>query len=74
MVPGKATFRNLSGYSAYHEKTFSHGFGRAYDWMALNQGAIVEVISPDHEQALIIAEIMLIERRLALSTINHWGA
>ena len=28
MVPGKATFRNLSRYSGYHEKTFSRGFAR----------------------------------------------
>ncbi len=54
MVPGRATFRNLSRYSGYDEKTFSRGFGRAYDWTALNQAAIVEVVPADHEQALVM--------------------
>ena len=54
MVPGKANFRNLSRYSAYHEKTFSRGFSRAYDWTALNHAALVEVIPADHEQALVM--------------------
>jgi hypothetical protein len=54
MVPGKATFRNLSRYSDSHEKSFSRGFGRAYDWTALNQAAIEAVIPPTHEQALVL--------------------
>ena len=54
MVPGKATFRNLSRYSGYHEKTFARGFARAYDWTALNHAAIREVIPATHEQALVM--------------------
>lgn len=54
LVPGKATFRNLSRYSGYHEKSFSRGFGRTYDWTALNQAALTEVIPADHEQALVM--------------------
>lgn len=54
MVPGKATFRNLSRYSEYHEKTFSRGFARAYDWTELNHAAISEVIPVTHEQALVL--------------------
>jgi len=54
MAPGKATFRNLSRYSGYHEKTFSRGFGRDYDWVGLNREAIGQVIPPEHEQALVM--------------------
>lgn len=54
MVPGKTTFRNLSRYSEYEEKTFSRGFGRAYDWVQINYAAIREVIPSDHEQALVL--------------------
>lgn len=31
VVPDKVTFHSLSCYRAYHEKTFSCGFGRAYE-------------------------------------------
>ena len=54
MVPGKATFRNLSRYSEYEEKTFSRGFGRSYDWVAFNHEAIAQVIPREHEQALVL--------------------
>jgi len=54
LVPGKATFRNLSRYSGYHEKSFLRGFGRAYDWTAFNQAALMEVIPVDHEHALVM--------------------
>ena len=40
MAPGGATFRNLSRYSDYEEKSFSRGFGRRYDWVAFNHEAI----------------------------------
>jgi hypothetical protein len=54
MVPGKATFRNLSRYSGYHEKSFARGFSRTYDWTTLNHAALTEVIPADHEQALVM--------------------
>lgn len=54
MAPGSATFRNLSRYSEYGEKTFSRGFGRSYDWVAFNHEAISQVIPRDHEQALVL--------------------
>jgi hypothetical protein len=31
MLPGHATFRNLSRYSSYHERTFSRWYAR--DWV-----------------------------------------
>ena len=42
MLPGHATFRNLSRYSSYHERT------------SLNKAAITQVIPPEHQQALVI--------------------
>lgn len=54
MLPGHATFRNLSRYSPYHERTFSRWYGRTLDWVSLNKGAITEVVPPEHEQALVM--------------------
>jgi hypothetical protein len=54
MLPGHATFRNMSRYSPYHEKTFSRWYGSTFDWVSLNQAAITEVVPSEHEQALIM--------------------
>ena len=51
MLPGHATFRNLSRYSAYHERTFDD---RHFDFVALNKAAITQVMAPEHQQALVI--------------------
>ena len=51
---GHATFRNLSRYSSYHERTFARWYGRPFDFVALNKAAITQVIPPDHQQALVI--------------------
>ena len=52
MLPGHATFRNLSRYSAYHERTFARWYARDFDFVSLNKAAISQVIPPAHEQAL----------------------
>jgi len=54
MLPGHATFRNLSRYSAYHERTFARWYARDFDFVALNKAAILRVIPPAHQQALVI--------------------
>jgi hypothetical protein len=54
LVPGPITFRNLSRYSCYHEKTFARGFSREFDWVALNKEAIEQVVPAEHEQALVL--------------------
>ena len=54
MLPGHATFRNLSRYSAYHERTLARWDPRDFDCVALNKAAIIRVISPTHQQALVI--------------------
>jgi hypothetical protein len=54
MLPGHATFRNLSRYSSYHERTFARWYARDFDFVSLNKAAITKVISPEHEQALVI--------------------
>lgn len=52
MLPGHVTFRNLSRYSPYHEKTFARWFARDFDFVSLNHAAIVEVVAPRHEHVL----------------------
>jgi hypothetical protein len=54
MLPGHATFRNMSRYSPYHEKTFSRWYGSPFDWVSLNQAAITEVVPAEHEQAMVM--------------------
>ncbi len=54
MLPGHATFRNLSRYSAYHERTFSRWYAREFDFVSLNKAAIIQTIPAEHEQALVI--------------------
>jgi SRSO17 transposase len=54
MLPGHATFRNMSRYSPYHERTFARWYDTPFDWVSFNKAAITEVVPPDHEQALII--------------------
>ena len=52
IVPGRATFRNLSRYSGYVEKTFSRWFRRKVNWAALNVAAIQAVVPAAHESVL----------------------
>ena len=54
LLPGHATFRNMSRYSFYHEKTFARWYDRPFDWVAFNKEAITAVVVPEHEQALAI--------------------
>jgi DDE superfamily endonuclease len=54
MLPGHATFRNLSRYSPEHEKTFARWYARGFDCVSLNKAAITAVIPATHEQALVI--------------------
>ena len=54
MLPGHTTFRNMSRYSPYHERTFSRWYGRDFDWVSLNQAAITAVVPPEHDQALVM--------------------
>jgi DDE superfamily endonuclease len=54
MLPGHATFRNLSRYRAYHERTFARWYARDFEFVSLNKAAITQVIPPEHEQALVI--------------------
>ena len=54
MLPGHMTFRNLSRYSPYHEKTFARWYAKGFDFVALNKAAITAVVPPEHEQALVM--------------------
>ena len=59
MLPGHATFRNLSRYSAYHDRTFARWYARDFDFVSLHQAALTQVSPPDHAQALGIAASFL---------------
>ena len=52
MLPGHTTFRNLSRYSSYHERTFARWYAREFDFVSLNKAAILQTIPAEHEQAL----------------------
>jgi hypothetical protein len=54
MLPGHATFRNLSRYSSYHERTFARWYARDVDFVSLNKAAITAVVPSEHEQALVM--------------------
>ena len=54
MLPGHVTFRNMSRYSPYHERTFARWYGRNFAWVSLTQAAITEVVPPAHEQAVVM--------------------
>lgn len=54
LLPGHATFRHLSRYSAYHERTWARWYGRDFDCVALNKAAIPAVVPSAHEQALVM--------------------
>jgi hypothetical protein len=54
MLPGHAPFRTRSRYSPYHERTFSRGYGRVFDWVSLTTSAITAVVPAEHEQAMVM--------------------
>jgi SRSO17 transposase len=54
MLPGHTTFRNMSRYSSYHERTFARWYDSDLDWVSLNQSAITAVVPPEHDQALVM--------------------
>lgn len=45
---GKANFRNLSRYRNYHEKTYSRGFRRDFDFVKLNQLGLNQIRLSGH--------------------------
>jgi hypothetical protein len=50
---GKATFRNLSRYSDYDEKTYARGFRRPFDFVEFNHLAIAPLIQ--NQETLVAA-------------------
>lgn len=52
IIPGRATFLNLSRYRGYAEKTFRRWFRRKVDWAQFNVTAIRAVVPGDHESVL----------------------
>jgi hypothetical protein len=51
MLPGHATFRNMSRYSPYRERTFARQYDASFGWVALNKTAITDVVPSEHDQA-----------------------
>ena len=52
MLPGRVTFRHLSRYRPYHERTFARWLARDVDFVTLNYAAIVAVVPQSHEHIL----------------------
>lgn len=44
-LPRKANFRNLSRYSELHEKTYSRGFRRSFDFVEFNRLSLADVVT-----------------------------
>jgi hypothetical protein len=53
-LPGHATFRHLSRYRPYHERTFARWYARDFDVVSRNKAAITAVVPTEHEQALVM--------------------
>jgi hypothetical protein len=47
-LQGKAAFRNLSRYSDYHEKTYSRGFRRDFDFVKFNRLSMSQISRSGH--------------------------
>ena len=54
MLPGPVTCRHLSRYSPYQERSCARHLASAVDVVALNQAALMRVVPPEHEQALVL--------------------
>jgi len=53
-LPGKANFRNLSRYSELHEKTYSRGFRRPFDFVEFNRLSLAETLNNNSTFAVAI--------------------
>ena len=54
MLPGHATFRHMSRYSPYHERTFARRYDTPFDSVSFNKITLTEGVPSGHEQALLI--------------------
>ena len=54
LFPGSATFRNLSRYSDYCEKSFARWYSRELDFVSLNHEIILSQVPVEHKQALAL--------------------
>jgi alpha-D-ribose 1-methylphosphonate 5-triphosphate diphosphatase PhnM len=54
MLPGQATFRHLSRYRPYHERTLARWYARDFDFVSRNKAAITAVVPAEHEQAWVM--------------------
>jgi hypothetical protein len=57
-LPGRMTFRNLSRYSRYHEKTFARWFARDVDFVSLNHASIGKSVRPGNAGQLGLEDAM----------------
>ena len=72
MLPGHATFRHLSRYSPYHERSFARGYARAFDCVSLNKAAITAVVPAEHEQALVMDASFVPKSGKKTSGLDHF--
>jgi hypothetical protein len=53
-LPGKANFRHLSRYSELHEKTYSRGFRRPFNFVEFNRLSLAEILTYNSTFAVAI--------------------
>ena len=58
-LPGRMTFRNMSRYTNYHERTFARHFARDFDWPGFNQALLEPVLDA---QVLIVTDCSFIPK------------
>jgi hypothetical protein len=46
MLPGHLTFRNMSRYSPYHERTFAKWYDTSFDWVSFSKAALTKAVPP----------------------------
>jgi hypothetical protein len=73
MLPGHATFRHLSRYRAYHERTFARWYARDFALGSLNQAALLCVIPPPPPQALGLDASVIPTRGQKTSGLDRCG-
>jgi len=68
-LQGKATFGHLSRYSHYHERTYSRGFRRDFDFIQFNLLGLGQLNLDGHT---LVAAIYVVSLTKAANTPMAW--
>jgi hypothetical protein len=73
MLPGPATCRNLSRDRASHERSCARGSASDVDVVSLPKVAIIHVLPPVHEQAVVLEARFVPKRGKKTSGLDRFG-